>query len=98
MVFSQLARGDGFGARTLIPYDIYSQIRTRHFGATALNKYYPFGISDEERKAIQDEPDAIYHTKSLLSVVADSAHVEAWVLDKSDMAYLPDEILKDMYD
>ena len=24
MVFSQLTRGDSFGARTLIPYDIYS--------------------------------------------------------------------------
>ena len=30
-------------------------------------------------------------------MVADSAHVEVWVLDKSDMAYLPDKILKDMY-
>ena len=94
MVFAQLARGDSFGGRVLAPYDFYSQMRRLYFGNAAVERYYPAGCN---RAAIDAEPDLDYHTKSLLSVVADTAKVEAWVIDKSDMAYLDDRVLRHVY-
>ncbi len=36
--------------------------------------------------------------KSLLSVIADSGKVELYILDKGDMAYMPDYILRKIYE
>ena len=36
--------------------------------------------------------------KSLLSVIADTAKVEVWILDNSVMGQLPDKILKQVYE
>lgn len=36
--------------------------------------------------------------KSLLSVVADSAKVVVWIIDKTDMGYFPDRVLKHVYE
>lgn len=73
MIFSQMTRGDSFGGRTLIPYEIYSQMKLRYMGPTALDKYYPLGCSSEEMEQIKREPAEVYQKKSLLSIMADSA-------------------------
>ena len=50
-----------------------------------MDRYYPLGC---DRNLIDEEKDEDYHMKSLLSIVADSAQVEAWVLDTTDIGYL----------
>ena len=39
-----------------------------------------------------------YFTKSLLSVVANSAKVKVWIIDRVDMNYLPDKVLKQIFE
>ena len=87
MVFNQLTRGNFFGGRALIPYDHYANLKRLWFGESSLERYYPIGCS---RKQIDKESDESYNFKSLLSVVADSAKCEVWIIDKQDMGYLPD--------
>jgi hypothetical protein len=36
--------------------------------------------------------------KSLLSVVANSANVKVWIIDKVDMNYLPEKVLKQVFE
>ena len=36
--------------------------------------------------------------KSLLSIIADSGVVEVYILDKTDMSYIPDHILKHIFE
>ena len=72
-------------------------MRLRLLGPTALDKYYPPNCSDNERNAVKREPAEKYHKKSLLSIIADSAQVQVFIIDKTDMSYLPDRILKDIF-
>jgi len=55
------------------------------YGAHYLEKFYPIG---GDAKQIEEEKDEDYHMKSLLSIVADSASVDVWILDNSDIGYL----------
>jgi len=80
----------------LVPFDHYSAHKRIYFGPNALDKYYPLGCN---RQKIRDEPESDYHMKSLLSVIADTAKVEIWILDKENMNYLDDsEHLKQVYE
>jgi len=58
----------------------------RHFlGLNALDRYYPVGC---DKAVVDAEDDDVYHTKSLLSIVADSSTVDVWILENADMNYL----------
>lgn len=95
MTFNQLTRGNYFGGRVLIPYEHYANLRRLWFGNASLERYYPLGCN---KKAIDKESDEDYHYKSLLSVIADSAKCEVWIIDKNDMGYLPDQINKEVFE
>jgi len=45
----------------------------------AMDRYYPIGCNKEE---IDNESEEFYHMKSLLSIVADSAKVDVWIIEK----------------
>ena len=49
-------------------------------------------------KVYDEEKDEEYHMKSLLSIVADSAQVEVWTLDTSDIGYLSQKDCKHVYE
>lgn len=95
MVFNHLMRGNYFGGRVLAPFEHYQNIKRLYCGAASLERYYPLGSS---RKKIDKESDEHYQMKSLLSVVAESAKVEVWIIDKQDMGFLPDKVLKQAYE
>ena len=40
------------------------------------------------------ETEEEYQLKSFLSIIADSGQVEVYILDKTDMSYMPDHVLK----
>ena len=85
MTFSKLTRGNTFGSRVLIPFEHYAKLLVNHFGHKVMERFYPLGC---DRELIDDEKEEDYHTKSLLSIIADSAKVEVWILDTSDIGYL----------
>lgn len=72
MVFSELTKGEFFGARTIVPFDYYSKMKIHSFGPRIMDRYYPAGCN---RDYIDREDEESYHTKSLLSIVADSHEV-----------------------
>ena len=49
LAFSQLTRGDHFGARVLIPFEHYQSMKLLSDGKDAFNRYYPYGITDKEK-------------------------------------------------
>lgn len=91
MVFNHLMRGNYFGGRVLAPFEHFQNIKRLYMGPSSLERYYPL---HQSRKRPDQETDENYHMKSLLSVVADSAKVEVWIIDKQDMSFLPDKVLK----
>ena len=95
MRFNDLMPGNFFGGRCLMPFEHYSSLRRLYFGEQAMQKYYPKGIPAE---VIDAELDEHYYLKSNLSVVANSARVQVWILDKVDMNYLPDKVLKSVFE
>ena len=84
-----------FGGRSLLPFDMYINLRRIYCGSDYIARIYPKHISKE----VQDsESEERYQLKSLLSVIADSGVVELYILDKQDMGYLPDHILKRLFE
>lgn len=84
-----------FGGRTLLPFDILMNLRKVFLGEESLKRQYPSHVS----KAFQEsESEEKYQLKSFLSVIADSGVVEVYILDKQDMSYLPDIILKRVFE
>jgi hypothetical protein len=45
----------------------------------AMDRYYPIGCNRED---IDKENEEFYHMKSLLSIVADSAKVDVWIIER----------------
>ena len=66
-----------------------------YFGESSMERYYPRGVCPD---LIKKESEEQYHTKSLLSVVANSAKVKVWIIDKQDMNYLPEKVLKQVFE
>lgn len=95
MKFKDLMQGNFFGARMLMPFEHYSSMKRLFYGDTYLQKYMPLS---GDREAIKKETDEYYHTKSLLSVVANSSKVVVWLIDKVDMNYLPEKTLKQVFE
>jgi hypothetical protein len=95
MKFKDLMPGNFFGARMLMPFEHYSSMKRLFYGDTFMQKYIPKGANAD---AIKKEPDEFYHTKSLLSVVANSAKVTVWLIDNIDMNYLPEKTLKSVFE
>ena len=93
-----MTRGDSFGSRTLIPFDVYQSLKMLYYGRDALKKHYPFGCSGKQRQKISWETNEYYWMKSLLSVQADSAKVDVWIINKNHMGYLTDRVLKDAFE
>ena len=85
MVFSELTRGEFFGARTIVPFDYYSKMKIHSFGARAMDRYYPAGC---DRAVVNEDDEETYHLKSLLSIIADSHYVQVFLLENSDMHHL----------
>jgi hypothetical protein len=96
MIFSQLTKGNSFGGRVLVPFDVYQSEKTLYFGHNALDRYYPIGC---DKKKIDEMSDEEYNMRSLLSVVADTAKVEVWILDKDLLSLLEDsDHMKHVYE
>lgn len=95
MCFTQLMPKNYFGGRVLLPFDMYLNLRRIYCGNEAVSRIYPKYIPQTEQ---EKESEEHYHLKSLLSVIADSGVVELYILDKSDMGYLPDHILKRLFE
>lgn len=73
-----------------MPFEMYMSTRRLYFGATYMNR---------PRSSLeQKESDENYQLKSFLNVIADSGIVEAYLLTKLEMQYLPDDELKVVYD
>jgi hypothetical protein len=73
-----------------MPFEMYMSNRRLYFGPTYTNR---------PRRSIElKESDETYQLKSFLNVIADSGVVEAYLLTKLEMQYLPDEDLKVVYD
>ena len=79
-----------FGGRTLLPFDIYQQLRRIYFGKESVER-----PEDDED---QVEPKDHFYRKSYLDVIADSGTVEAYLLTKQEMQYLPDHCLASIFD
>ena len=58
-----------FGGRTLVPFEMYMNLRRIFFGSTELARYYPRGATYD---SIEKESEEKYQLKSLLSVIADA--------------------------
>ena len=84
-----------FGGRVLLPFEMLINLRRIFFGEAEMRRHYPRSVPLEVQERESDER---YHLKSLLSVIADSGSVEVFVLDKQDMGYLPDFVLKRVYE
>lgn len=84
-----------FGGRTLLPFEMYMNLRKIFFGEDAIKRVYPKNFSSE---SAETETEEEYQLKSLLSVIADSSTVELYILDKQDMSYIPDYILKKIFE
>lgn len=95
MKFQDLMAGNYFGGRMLMPFEHYINIRRFMFGESQLHRYYPKGVP---KASVDAESDEKYHTKSLLSVVANSAKVKVWIVDKQDMNYLPEPVQKKLFE
>ena len=97
MMFKQLTSGNSFGSRVLIGFDLYMKRKRLVFGDSWFDRYYPPGQPQAHAK-IDEMTDEQYHLRSLLSVVADSAKVECWIIRRQDMGYLPDKALSHICD
>ena len=84
-----------FGGRVLLPFDMYTNLRRIYCGEEALKRVYPKYIPQSAQEAESDED---YQLKSLLSIIADSGVVEVYILDKTDMSYIPDHVLKQIFE
>lgn len=79
--FSKLFPNNQFGGRCLIPFDIYLQLKRSYFGPSALARPDNEPIGDIKKQEN-------YHMKSFLDVVANSACVEAYLINKQGIEYL----------
>lgn len=93
----QLTRGDFIGARTLVPFEIYKIMKQHEFGEDSLAKNYPWGCKKAEKNRIDEMTAEQYWYQSLVNVRADSRQVEVWIINKNDLTFLPDKIIKDMF-
>ena len=95
MVFNTLMPGNFFGGRMLMPFEHYSNMKRLYFGNNIMDRFYPAGANQD---LIDKEPEEKYHTKSLLGVMASSAKVTCWIIDKVDMNYLPESACKHIFE
>lgn len=88
MEFGKLKPGQSFGGRSLVSLEFYKNVKTSTHGYGATQPRFKVGTSEKEmekyRQAQSTDPDS-HLTKSLMSVVADSANVEIWTLDKQSL-------------
>jgi hypothetical protein len=74
---------------------MYINLRRIYCGEESIKRVYPKHVP----QIIQEnEPEEEYQLKSLLSIIADSGVVEIYILDKNDMSYIPDHILKHIFE
>ena len=70
-----------FGGRTLLPFELYLQLRRIYFGQSTIER------NEDE---VMVEPKDQFYLKSYLDVIADSGTVEAYLITKQEMQYLSD--------
>jgi len=93
LCFSKLFPKNQFGGRVLLPFELYMQLRRIYFGAEALKK------PDQSSEPVTDmKSEELYQMKSFLDVVADSAVVEAFMINKQSIQYLSDAYLKNIFE
>jgi hypothetical protein len=78
-----------------LPFELYLNLRKIYFGVNDIKREYPKALRLDN--LARTESDECYHLKSLLSVIADSSNVEVYLLDRTHMSYLPDQILKRVF-
>jgi len=97
MVFNHLMRGNHFGGRVLVPFEHYQSRKRLYFGESSQEPYRPndwkfhaqhYGATREQ---IVRESEEHQQMKSYLSVVATSATVEVWIIDRTDAGFLPEK-------
>ena len=87
LTFSKLIPNHQFGGRTLLPFDLYMQLKRIYFGDKFERKPQrpegqPFSPSEV------DETEEQWQLKSHLDVIADSGTVECFLITKQEMQYL----------
>jgi hypothetical protein len=97
MELMQLTRGDFIGARTLVPFEIYKIMKQHGYGEGSLTKHYPWGCRKAEKSRIDEMPLEQYWHQSLVNVRADSRQVDVWIINKNDLTFLPDKIIKEVF-
>ena len=78
-----------FGGRTLLPFELYLQLRRIYFGQSSIERTEDDGVIEQKDQ---------FYLKSYLDVIADSGTVEAYVITKQEMQYLSDAFLESVYD
>lgn len=87
LVFKQILPGQTFGGRTLLPFDQFLNLRAKKHGANAVKRKYPLTYSREQiKREVESESLEKHFMKSLLTVIADSAEVEIWFIDRANLA------------
>ena len=77
-----------------MPLEMYINLRRIFYGIEDLTRLPHPHIPQH----VLEESDEKFHLKSLLSVIADSGIVEAYILTKQDMSYIPDTTLKKVFE
>ena len=104
MDFGRLLPGESFGARILLTDEIVAaaqnvakrQLRMiAQSEAESKKRKLEKAISHSQRQAITDEDNKI-KKESLLSIIADSDLVEVYVIDKSQLGLLSEEVMEQM--
>ena len=93
MVISRLKRGDFIAARALIPFEILQNMKIR-ISKLLKNSQQDLRINKHLKQL--DEMSEQNLMQSTVNIVADSK-VQAWILSKNDMSFMPDQVLKDIF-
>ena len=87
-MFQQIKPGNTFGGRILVPYKFYPIILDRHFGSWSVKKKYSRDttVEDIQNNEINHDQDLKFERqKSHFTIIADSANVEIWTLDRNSL-------------
>ena len=74
--YSKMMPKSMFGGRTLLPFELYLQLRRIYFGQSTIER-------NEEETMV--EPKDQFYLKSYLDVIADSGTVEVYLITKQEM-------------
>ena len=92
--FGQLRSGSTFGGRMLVPFKFFYARMQNFFGDWAVERKFSRLANSEEIESIKDSETLQHHLqKSFFTIVADSANVEIWTLDRHCLVQVMEDSL-----